>query len=123
MMAVPSALPTLWRVSERARCLALVSGRPLRDVDRLFAPLRLPAIGGHGAEIRPTANGSIDARRATLLDQGLKRRLKEIAARHPEVAVEDKGYSLGLHYRQAIKWELDLIKDVFRVCKVCQPGS
>ena len=32
--------------------LALVSGRPIADLDRLFAPLMLPAIGGHGAEMR-----------------------------------------------------------------------
>ena len=95
---VPNSLRrTLLRVSECADgALALVSGRPLKDIDLLFAPLRLPAIGGHGAEIRPTANGYIDARRATSLDHGLKQRLKEIATRHPGVAVEDKGYSLGL---------------------------
>jgi trehalose 6-phosphate phosphatase len=122
---VPNSLRhTLSRVSERTGgALALVSGRPLRDIDYLFAPLRLPAIGGHGAEIRPTAYGNIDARGATLLDQDLKRRLKEIAARHPGVVIEDKGYSLGLHYRQAIERELDVIKDVFRVCKVYRPDS
>ena len=32
--------------------VALVSGRPIADLDRLFAPLHLPAIGGHGAEMR-----------------------------------------------------------------------
>ena len=32
--------------------VALVSGRPISELDRLFAPLRLPAIGGHGAEMR-----------------------------------------------------------------------
>jgi len=32
--------------------IALVSGRPIRDLDRLFAPLMLPAVGGHGAEMR-----------------------------------------------------------------------
>ena len=35
--------------------LALVSGRLIRDIDNLFAPLLLPAVGGHGAEMRPTA--------------------------------------------------------------------
>ena len=32
--------------------VAFVSGRPLEDIDRIFAPLKLPAVGGHGAEIR-----------------------------------------------------------------------
>ena len=32
--------------------VALVSGRPISDLDRLFSPLRLPAVGGHGAEMR-----------------------------------------------------------------------
>ena len=32
--------------------VALVSGRPIADLDRLFSPLRLPSVGGHGAEMR-----------------------------------------------------------------------
>src|SRR5674536_90429 len=32
--------------------LALVSGRPIVDLDVLFAPFKLPAVGGHGAELR-----------------------------------------------------------------------
>jgi len=32
--------------------VALVSGRPIADLDRMFSPLRLPAVGGHGAEMR-----------------------------------------------------------------------
>ena len=48
---VPQGLKdSLARLFDRT-ALALVSGRPIRDLDRLFAPLKLPAIGGHGAEI------------------------------------------------------------------------
>src|SRR5262249_5162393 len=36
---------------------AFVSGRPLAELDRLFAPLKLAAVAGHGAELRVTANG------------------------------------------------------------------
>ena len=32
--------------------LALVSGRPIADLDRRFSPLKLPIVGGHGAEMR-----------------------------------------------------------------------
>src|SRR5882672_497981 len=41
--------------------LALVSGRPIAQLDALFAPLRLPAAGEHGAEIRLAANQAIIA--------------------------------------------------------------
>ncbi len=38
--------------------LALVSGRPIEQLDRLFAPLRLRASGIHGAQIRDAADGA-----------------------------------------------------------------
>ncbi|WP_223861607.1 trehalose-phosphatase, partial [Geminicoccus harenae] len=37
--------------------VALVSGRTVADLDRLFQPLRLPVAGQHGAEWRITADG------------------------------------------------------------------
>jgi trehalose 6-phosphate phosphatase len=35
--------------------VALISGRSLVDIDRLFSPLRLPAAGQHGLERRDTS--------------------------------------------------------------------
>src|SRR5215831_16779516 len=32
--------------------LAFVSGRSITDIDRIFVPMVLPAVGGHGAEMR-----------------------------------------------------------------------
>src|SRR5262245_24408303 len=56
---------TLKRLLERTGgALALVSGRPLKELDLLFAPLRLPIVGGHGAEIRLTPDGPVDQGRA-----------------------------------------------------------
>jgi trehalose 6-phosphate phosphatase len=96
--------------------LALVSGRPLADLDVIFAPLKLPAIGGHGAEIRPIASGGTIDRRAPPLDPKLKQTLREIAARYPGVMVEDKGYSIALHYRSAPKSRGALARDVEQAC-------
>jgi len=80
--------------------LALVSGRSLNDIDLIFAPEQYPAIGGHGAEMRLSADG--DAVSITPpLDKELKRRLAEIARISPGILLEDKGYSLALHYRLA----------------------
>jgi trehalose 6-phosphate phosphatase len=81
--------------------LAFVSGRPIAELDRIFAPLRMPAIGGHGAELRSGSGADSYVRGGTPLDPHLKRRLIEIAAAHPGVAVEDKHFSLALHYRLA----------------------
>jgi len=103
--------------------LALVSGRSIVDLDRLFAPLHLPAIGGHGAEIRVNADGAVSMKRPLLLDGELKRRLEGIAERYPGVAAEDKGYSLALHYRMAEERQLDVIREVFRACTSCPPQS
>lgn len=81
--------------------LALVSGRPIRDLDTLFAPLRLPAIGGHGAETR-LGHGPRVTRIGDLPDQ-LRRRLTAAATPGSGVDYEDKGYSVALHYRKAPK--------------------
>ena len=111
---VPNGLPrTLALVSERAGgALALVSGRTIAELDDFFAPLQLPAIGGHGAEMRPVADGPVIAGHGSPLDAEFKQQLKDIAARHPGVLVEDKGYSLALHYRQVPKQGVAMIHDV-----------
>src|SRR5512135_1741480 len=81
--------------------LALVSGRPIHDLDRLFAPLKLPAIGGHGAETRLHAGET--PVRIDDLPNGLRRHLTDVKTLDAELEVEDKGYSVALHYRKAPK--------------------
>lgn len=104
---VPRSLQqTMTRLSERTGgALALVSGRSLADLDMLFAPLCLPAIGGHGAEFRLVAGGKILAARTPGLDPALKRRLAAVADIATGVLVEDKDYSIALHWRLAPEME------------------
>ena len=84
-----------------AGAMALISGRSITDIDRLFAPLRFASAGQHGAE-RRDARGrthrrtSPDARLS-----GARARLRELAAGNPGLVLEDKGFSLALHYRMA----------------------
>ena len=80
--------------------LALVSGRSLHDIDLIFSPLELAAIGGHGAELRATA-GAEPLMRAKPLGAALKRKLAAITELGPGILAEDKGYSLALHFRLA----------------------
>jgi trehalose 6-phosphate phosphatase len=81
--------------------LALVSGRAIRDLDRLFAPLRLPAAGQHGSEIRLDPAGEIRRLGARGVDQALREAVALLAAEHPGVEIEDKGLALAVHYRAA----------------------
>jgi trehalose 6-phosphate phosphatase len=79
---------------------ALVSGRPLAELDMLFAPLRLAAVAGHGAEMR--ASGSAPTQRFDCgLTPALRGQLTALSERLGGVILEDKGYSIAIHYRLA----------------------
>lgn len=81
--------------------VALITGRGIADIDRLFPGLHLATAGQHGVERRP-ASGHVARHRfpAHRLD-GVRRRLARVAVRHPRLLVEDKGLSIALHYRRA----------------------
>lgn len=81
--------------------LALITGRPIAEVDRLFPGIDLPVAGQHGVE-RRAASGRVahhpfPSRR---LNEA-RTALQEAATAHPGLFLEDKGLSLALHYRQA----------------------
>jgi trehalose 6-phosphate phosphatase len=98
----PGLAKTLNRLLTRsAGALALVSGRSLNDIDLIFAPEQFPAVGGHGAEMRISTESEAVATHAPPMDKALKRRLAAIAKLSPGILLEDKGYSLALHYRLA----------------------
>jgi len=98
----PGLSKTLNRLLERTNgALALVSGRSLNDMDLIFAPDQYSAVGGHGAEMRIASDGDLVTSNAPPMDKELKRRLAAIAKLSPGILLEDKGYSLALHYRLA----------------------
>jgi len=98
----PGLAKTLNRLLARTSgALALVSGRSLNDIDLIFAPEQFPGVGGHGAEMRVSMDSESVATHAPPMDKELKRRLAAIAKLSPGILLEDKGYSLALHYRLA----------------------
>ncbi len=101
-------------VKRTSGAVALVSGRSLADLDRLFAPLRLAAVGVHGAEQRPLGGAAAKSVRPPRLDDALRHRLLALAG--AGVRVEDKGYSIALHYRAAPERETPLRAAVDRIC-------
>jgi trehalose 6-phosphate phosphatase len=93
--------------------VALVSGRLTADLDHLFAPLRIAVVGAHGAELR-LLDGGTPPHATPMLDAELRRQLKALAL--DGVAVEDKGISIALHYRQAPSRERPLRAAVNGLC-------
>jgi trehalose 6-phosphate phosphatase len=102
--------------------VALVSGRSLTDIDLIFSPLQLAAIGGHGAELRPIAGGE-SLKRAPPLGAAFRRELASISELGPGILAEDKGYSLALLYRLAPE-KGEAVRDaVESVCAAAAPGT
>ncbi|HXH04127.1 MAG TPA: trehalose-phosphatase [Candidatus Competibacteraceae bacterium] len=96
----PELIELLSRLHEALQgALALISGRALPDIDRLFAPLRLNAAGQHGLERRGADGNSVRITADAVLTAEIRRRARALAAAHPGVLLEDKGGCLALHYR------------------------
>lgn len=100
---VPPELPPAMQglLTRTGGAMALVSGRAINDIDHIFAPARFPAVGGHGAEMRVTPGGMALAGPIQPMDPSLKKRFAKIALLDEGILLEDKGYSLALHFRLA----------------------
>jgi trehalose 6-phosphate phosphatase len=99
----------------RAACggaVALVSGRTIADLNRLFGDSNLPLAGMHGCE-RRDAKGDLHVapialEQLTEVREGLRR----LVARHPGLMLEDKGAGLALHFLKARELEHELRAEV-----------
>lgn len=87
--------------------VALISGRPIVDLDGLFAPLRLPVAGQHGAE-RRTANGRAIPMERPAQMSAARDALAGFAEGRPGLLLEDKGLTLALHYRLTPRLESEV---------------
>jgi trehalose 6-phosphate phosphatase len=82
--------------------LAIVTGRTLTDLDRLFFPLRTRAAGVHGAEMRfEPGRPANEAPPVARLTADMWREFAVAAGEFPGVLIEDKRYSFTAHYRGA----------------------
>jgi trehalose 6-phosphate phosphatase len=101
-VAVDSALKhTLERLyAATGGAVALISGRSIAQVDRLFAPLRFPVAGQHGLERRDGGGASRRHVAPSPRLAAIKRRLAPLAARHGGLVLEEKGLTLAVHYRR-----------------------
>ncbi|HSD74362.1 MAG TPA: trehalose-phosphatase [Steroidobacteraceae bacterium] len=125
--------PDAVRVSERLRhaliyaserecgALALISGRSLADLDRLFEPQTFPAAGVHGME-RRDARGHVTRLAVEPRDlDDARARLGPLKTASPGILIEDKGCALAVHYRQAMHLESEIAATVHSVASPLQP--
>lgn len=100
--------PTLPGLLARLRgeldgALAIVSGRPVAEIDAQLQPLVLCAAGVHGVE-RRGADGYI-RRIATGEMRDAAALVESLCLRHPALRMEVKRGAIALHYRQAPELE------------------
>ena len=97
--ALATLLPRVRR--KLGGALALITGRSISDVDRLFAGFRMPVAGQHGCERRDTLGKLHLHAHATQTFQKLRTLFTDFARTHAGLLLEDKGSTLALHYRKA----------------------
>ncbi len=108
-VAVPSLLPAQLRDTQAklGGALAILSGRKLADIDRLLGP-GLPCAAEHGAVLRDAAgNLTQKVQRLAAYDKWLKILQAEIIDM-PGTLIEEKEFSLVVHFRQAPQYEAEL---------------
>lgn len=80
--------------------LAVVSGRSIDAIDAVLRPLRLPASGVHGAEVRFAGHGPIERHSLPPVPDAVRWLLAPLSAL-PGVIIEDKSVAIAIHFRQA----------------------
>jgi len=80
--------------------LAIVSGRPIMDIDRYTKSTVMVVAGVHGLELRGTDGQSRFSSALHLAIPGLHGALQDLARHWPGILIEDKGPAVAVHYRQ-----------------------
>lgn len=100
VVVAPGLVQVLASLGERLQGrLAIVSGRPIAQIDAMLAPLKLPVAGVHGAE-RRDYNGQLHIATAPSLDAA-QLILRALVLAHDGLLLEEKRGALALHYRLA----------------------
>lgn len=114
-VVVPPDLPTLLTQLRDllGGAVAIASGRPLLDTDRLLAPFSGASSGEHGAAIRHV-DGTLDEVRSDVaVPEAWKKLLAEETTHLSGVILELKPHGVTLHYRLAPERE----DDVWRIVR------
>ena len=119
----PGLIEALRRIDRLlAGALAVVSGRPINQIDTFLAPLSLPAAGRHGAEIRLRPDQPLLKTPPELDLSPVVGRLDAFARTHPGILIENKGFTVAAHYRNAPAYESQLRAEIVEIQKDLGPN-
>ena len=97
----PELPQLLARLGERLQGrLAIVSGRAIRDLERYLSCRGLAVSGSHGLELRLTDGSFVPLAAPRGLDHA-RERIGRFAGSVPGLLVEEKPFSIAIHYRRA----------------------
>jgi trehalose-phosphatase len=99
--------------------LGFVSGRPISDVKNQLKLKEVYYVGNHGLELKKPKSRKIEIlaedriRKSLFLMRDVAKKLKKAIEPYEGVWLEDKKYSLTLHYRMANKKNALIAKKIF----------
>jgi trehalose-phosphatase len=99
----------------RNRKIAIVSGRKLSDIEKRIRLKNIVYVGNHGFEIKGPKikfENPVPLRYRKSLED-IKTKLKNQLDAIKGAIVEDKGFSLGVHYRLVDKKSIQAVKNIF----------
>jgi trehalose 6-phosphate phosphatase len=110
LVVVPPALPALLaHLHDRLEgALAIVSGRPLGQIDRLLRPFRASAAGEHGVSLRFSDGTLEELPIGVAVPDAWREALARGIVRWPGVRIEPKPHGLAVHYRLAPEREAEV---------------
>ncbi|MFH7766232.1 trehalose-phosphatase [Acinetobacter sp. BSP-28] len=95
-----TTLNTLQQLSLFNVSVIFLTGRSVRAASQLLFPLKMPIAGTHGLEIKiddnTQLNTATDDINFSLLQQDIQKRCHP----YPQLLIENKTYSVAIHYRQ-----------------------
>ena len=116
LVVVPADLPPLLsRLSTRlGGALAIISGRTTNEIDHFLHPLRLPAAGVHGAEMRTEVEGEV-LLTVGPLDPAVEAAVNRLSALGPGVLIENKVHTIAVHFRLAPSAEPEIEAELKKI--------
>ena len=96
--------------------LALISGRSLDDLDRIFENDKISVAGNHGAQLKdPLRTKEYQADTGNI--KGIAQKVKELLNGQKDIEIENKGSNLTVHFRNSTIDRKEINKIIMELVK------